>query len=351
MPDMPAVPRATPPISPDIAGLLPLRTVLPAQTKAGRLDCALETLMPGLSLRARRRLWQWCRISVNGRAALPGSQVSAGDTVTIHPLSTQAHRLSAPCSDHASASVSIIAGTEAFVILLKPAGLHSARLAGGEEDSLERRFTLAWPFLRAEWTKERPSSFDKAAQSNKEEFAVPLLLTRLDKYTSGLVLAARHKDAAGSFRELERLGLVRKRYFALVRGELERSLLLTRRLVTDNRAQTLELAEDDPDHTRHSYVKPLHILNSDNFPEQAGLELPCTLVQVDIKRGARHQIRVHLAGAGFPLLGERLYPSLEKAPGGPRLYLHHARLEMPDFSACRIPDWGKELEEFWAGSL
>ena len=61
---------------------------------------------------------------------------------------------------------------------------------------------------------------------------------------------------------------------------------------------------------------------------------PCdggTLLEVEIETGRRHQIRAHLAAAGFPILGDPLYGPAPRPVGGVgRLMLHAWKLELPD---------------------
>ena len=275
-----------------------------------RLDAALGLALPGMGLRARRRLWEHCRVSVNGRPAEPGSAVSGGDAVLVEALASPGSSSSPPAKQPECAA----SGPD-FLAFVKPCGLHSAHVAGSPAPSLEALL---------------PDSL--------------ILLTRLDKATSGLVLAARSPEAAGRFRELEARGKVEKRYLAVVRGRLEAAITATGRLLVANRPVTGVLDEADPDPARHSHVEPLRRVTVAAFPGgcpggvAVGAEA-LTLVRVTIRRGARHQIRAHLAHAGYPLLGEALYaPAPEsRAPGC--LYLHHEEVAFPGFAASCPAPW------------
>ena len=125
--------------------------------------------------------------------------------------------------------------------------------------------------------------------------------------------------------------MVRKRYLALVHGRLDAPLALTRALDTADRKKTRVTPETTPDATRHTLVEPIRSVDG-----PAG---EAALVRATIQRGARHQIRAHLAAAGFPLMGEWLYPSPLAGKPGARLYLHHAKVEFPGFSALDMPGW------------
>jgi 23S rRNA pseudouridine1911/1915/1917 synthase len=300
---------------------------------------------------------------VNGIGRHPGYMLRGGDAV----------RVVRKGEDAANGRVApfLLALNQDFAALCKPEGLHSAHIAGGAEPSLESLLPALWPNLWKQWLENihplrkglpanpcrgivaRRTCFaaKRQAQAQAQTAAgsdptgyleVPSLLTRLDKGTSGIELAALHPDAAESFRREERRGMVRKSYLALVRGFLAEPLRLRFRLMTDSRERTLVREEEEEDATRHTLVEPLGPVSSPEAP--CGSEA-VSLVRVHIRRGARHQIRAHLAHAGFPLLGERLYaPPL---PGVLMLYLHHAALRLPGFAATCRPDWG--LEDFSFG--
>lgn len=293
------------------------------------------------------------------------------------PDGEQALAANRPVSD-----LRIVAVNEDYVALHKPREMHSAHIAGGRAASLERLLADEWERLRQEFGQmpqtshevppaavpqssrmipsvdAPPSSgvFPSAAVPSSSSLLSPppILLTRLDEATSGIVLAALTPEAAERFRSFERGGLTQKSYFAVVRGRLSHPLAIKNRLAVDNRKMTRVLDEDDPDPTRHTVVIPLAVadavLEEESCDKQgegdrAGCE--ATLIRVRITRGARHQIRAHLAGAGFPLVGEWMYPTAAERTSGARLYLHHARVEFPGFSALDMPGWniGECLEE------
>ena len=344
-----------------------------------RLDAVLAFALPGLGVRGRRRLWEWCRVTVNGRNRQPGFFVAQGDVVRLEPVSEmpgcgtgegvgredpfreEPFREDLFREERVDASgacgpvLRLVAMNADFIAVHKPCGLHSAHVAGGRGASLESLLARQWGRLWREWggPPEIPAGppdipggppalpAGSPALPDGPPPALPLLLTRLDEATSGIVLAARSKEAAERFRLAEKRGLVEKCYFAVLRGTLRHPLVIRNKLVTANRKITLVLDEEDPDTTRHTLVTPLNrvdIAPAGGDGEDAG-EGGATLVQVRIKRGARHQIRAHLAGAGFPLAGEWLYPSPVTRETGARLYLHHAGVDFPGFSARDMPHW------------
>lgn len=353
----------------------PLEFLIPEKKEGIRLDAAMSEAFPLLGLRARRRLWEWCLIRVNGREARPGIMVNAGDRVSIvprgearyasrscavqgdytisSPLPTAARATQAGESFHCEQSegglprlptaIRFIAANDKFIALYKPAGLHSAHISGSAASSLEDYLRTGWPQLYELWQQQLNP--DRVPGNTRRPEPPPRLLTRLDRPTSGIVLAARHREAAELFRILEQEGKVQKTYFALVDGVLAEPLWLTKRLDTDNRATSKVLEQEEEDFTRHTLAAPLQVFSvGQPFPGmlcKEGFVDGRTLVKVEIQRGARHQIRAHLAAAGFPLAWDPVYNPHCSAnhPENSTLFLHHARIVMPGFEASILPEW------------
>ncbi|MDR1946881.1 MAG: RNA pseudouridine synthase [Desulfovibrio sp.] len=318
---------------PDFADLFPLRWVRPLGAPDLRLDAALGEALPGYSLRARRRLWAVCRVSVNGRAREAGRLTRAGDILEVERLRP------VPDSAPAPGAIRTVAWNADYIVFDKASGLHSAHISGSPEMSLE---SLARGMLPA--TEARALRF----------------LTRLDRTTSGLVLAALNARAVERFRLAERVGLTWKSYLAVVQGRLSTPLLTDNKLRTRHRPAKPKAAasllpdngpragkgvavsvlrEKEPDATRHCRVLPLPQCAA--VGAVGGVEGgEVTLVRVDIMRGVRHQVRACLAAAGFPLYGDKLYGG-DTGPlrEGPEFYLHHARLESQEIRAQSMPAW------------
>lgn len=283
---------------------LPVSGVVAEADGGKRLDAALAQFFPLLGLRARRRLWQWCRVLLDGREAGPGEYVRAGQRLELIPLDN-----SGDAQEQSWHEVKLVARTADYFSVYKPGGLASARISGGAGCSVE------------EFVLNNPNLFGLSG--------VAFLCNRLDTPTSGLLLWALSQEALERFRLLEGLGAVEKRYHALVRGLAPDELHLDFALDTAARAKTRVLAHPDSDKTRHTHACRMA------QREYAGAL--ASLLDVMIKRGARHQIRAHLAAAGFPIIGDALYGSL--AEGGDIMHLHHYRIAFEGFLAEIPAPW------------
>ena len=156
------------------------------------------------------------------------------------------------------------------------------------------------------------------------------LVHRLDRETSGILLLAKKRSALRQLQDQFRARETGKTYLALVSGQwpAQRKVLdksLHKYLLPDGERRVRVVAKDDPDAMAAlTLVKVKH--RGDGF----------TLLEVTIRTGRTHQIRVHLASEGFPIAGDDKYGDFElnkalwRAPGGvslKRMFLHAWRLE------------------------
>lgn len=144
---------------------------------------------------------------------------------------------------------------------------------------------------------------------------VPGILTRLDKDTSGLVIVALAGDIHATAQRDALAGRIRKDYLAVVsiapapsRGTI--SLPLARDPL--DRRRVVPLAGGSPSETRY---------------EVLSTSAHGTLVRCELVTGRTHQIRVHLAASGWPLIGDRVYGTPDARIG--RQALHAWRVSMP----------------------
>jgi 23S rRNA pseudouridine955/2504/2580 synthase len=157
------------------------------------------------------------------------------------------------------------------------------------------------------------------------------LAHRLDRETSGLLVLAKKRAALTRMHDRFREGGISKRYLALVKGRWRNALQHVRlplfKEADGDGGRRVTVSPDGKD--AHSIVRL--VARWENF----------SLVEVELKTGRTHQIRVHLAHLGFPLAGDDRYGDfalnreLQKA-GLKRMFLHaaHLRFAHPLSDAC-----------------
>lgn len=143
---------------------------------------------------------------------------------------------------------------------------------------------------------------------------VPSVITRLDKDTSGVVLIALTPEVHARVQKDGAAGHIRKEYLAVVRGLPEPPrgtiTLPLGRSVEDRRIVVVTTAG------QHCHTTYEVLASSD----------PYSLVRCELETGRTHQIRVHLAAQGWPIVGDRVYGEPDAAMA--RQALHAWRLAL-----------------------
>jgi 23S rRNA pseudouridine1911/1915/1917 synthase len=142
------------------------------------------------------------------------------------------------------------------------------------------------------------------------------IVHRIDKETSGLVIFARTTGAKRHLKQQFRFHTNHRAYLALASGYVQ-SRKITTRIVADRG----DGRRGSTDHAKLGQLATTHVDVVDRYVD-------ATLVRCRLETGRTHQIRIHLAEAGHPLLGERVYGnrSGRSARQVPRLMLHAAEL-------------------------
>lgn len=164
------------------------------------------------------------------------------------------------------------------------------------------------------------------------------LVHRLDRETSGLLLIAKKKSALKGLQDQFRERETGKTYLALVKGAWPAQLKvldqpLHKYLLTDGERRVKVTGKDDPDGMRA--VTLVRVVGRVAPPKDLpkGLIDGFSLLEVTIKTGRTHQIRVHLASAGYPIAGDDKYGDFElnrqlTRLGLRRMFLHAWRLRL-----------------------
>lgn len=149
------------------------------------------------------------------------------------------------------------------------------------------------------------------------------LIHRLDAETTGILLIAKTEAMQKKLEELFRNRAIKKTYIALVHGHITASIgTITTGLVVEKRGQACA------SYVRVATKKDLHPLRAETSWEKICSSHNATLLRLFPQTGRMHQIRVHLASIGHPIIGEKKYfsPTIEMADF-PRHLLHASRLE------------------------
>jgi 23S rRNA pseudouridine1911/1915/1917 synthase len=261
-----------------------------------RLDRFLRTRLPGVPSRSVRFAIEAGEVKVDGEKERKGRPLFAGEEVIVRKIAEAEDWLPEPCELPGAA---VLFADHVVAVLEKPVDVHTEPHRPGEKGTLAGYLRGKFPFV---------AEFSGSAGLT--------LLTRLDYATSGAIPAALTPESLDFLSREREKGEIRKTYYCLVRGHLEKELILSFRIDTGG-GKTVRVKTEtrDPDPQRWTTVTPVRTKDS------------VTLVRVEIARGKRHQIRAHLAAAGFPVVGDRRYSAVPpEGPGHGRLMLHAAQV-------------------------
>lgn len=248
---------------------------VPEADAGARLDAFLASRIEGWSRARLQRLIEDGDVMVNGSAAKASYKLRATDEI-------EAELTALPTTSFLPEDIPIdvVYEDDELIVLNKPAGIVVHPGAGAKTGTLAN--ALAFHFQNL---------------STAGGVARPGIVHRLDKDTSGLLVAAKTEQAHGNLADQFREREVFKSYVALVHGQVER-----------DRGEIDEPIARDPRHrTRMAIVRGGRAAISIYRARERFDRF--TLVDVELKTGRTHQIRVHLAWIKHPVVGDETYGS------------------------------------------
>ena len=267
-----------------------------------RLDRFIADNCPELTRTHAQKLIADGFITVNGREAKPSLRLDSGDKVDIIVPPTPPSPLTPE-----PIPLNVIYEDEDLLVVDKPPGLTVHPAPGHPDHTLVNALLSYVPHLAQISDSLRPG-----------------IVHRLDKDTSGLMIVAKNKAAQMNLIEQFRTRSIVKGYLALVRGRLTPEEGIIDAAIgrdASNRKRMAVVKEGRPARTQYRVVKYMN---------------DYTLLEVMPETGRTHQIRVHLAAIGCPVVGDAVYGV--KSPHLSRQFLHACRL------GFRLPSNGEYVE-------
>jgi len=298
-----------------------------------RLDRWFKQHFPGLGHGRLEKLLRTGQVRVDGRRAKAGVRLQAGQQVRVPPSAAtdasqaarQGRRPAAPADERATAWLrdAVLFRDDWVIALNKPAGL-AVQGGSGQTRHLDAMLEAL--------------QFEAAER--------PRLVHRLDKDTSGILLLARNRRAAQALTEAFRDGAVRKTYWAAVAGVPRPARGRIDLPIGKQAGAAREKMAGDPHGTK---ALTEYVVAGASKGEAAWLALrPIT--------GRTHQLRVHCALIGHPILGDGKYGGkaafLRGRPEIKQLQLHAREIAVPhpaDGTTLRVvAPLPEHMERAWA---
>ncbi len=263
------------------------------QSEGERLDAYLASQIEQWSRMRLQRVIETEDVLVNGKAVKPSYRIREHDEVEVELTTPTAVRFAPedmPIDIVYEDDVLLVVNKPAGLVVHPAAGIHSGTLANG----------LAYHF------QQLPSSAGAVR---------PGIVHRLDRDTSGLLVVAKNEAALEHLADQFRERTVFKSYLALVHGRVE----------ADAGRIDQPIARDPSNRTRMAVVRGGR--GSLSFYHARRRYQRFTLLDVELKTGRTHQIRVHLAWLKHPVVGDEVYGAgRDNTVRNPRLRAHIRKL-------------------------
>lgn len=260
-----------------------------------RLDQSILRHLRDVTPRSRNRIQHWIdegRVTVDGVAARRSSARLRENAVVEVTLPSDIRRRQPPMPE--SRELSIIYEDDALLVVNKPAGL------------------VVHPSY-----KQAAGTLLNAILAHRPHRTIePGIVTRLDKQTSGIVLIAVAPDVHRLVQRDAEAGLVTKEYLALVLGS------------PSPRRGTIDQALGRDPTDRRRVVAADEGTGATTRYEVVATDATRSLVRCELVTGRTHQIRLHLASRGWPIVGDAVYGTRDPALGE-RQALHAWRVRLP----------------------
>ena len=278
------------------------RLLVDEESAGQRLDNFLIRHLKGVPKTHVYRIIRSGEVRINKGRASADSRIEAGDEVRVPPVRVSDKVAEKAARPAPAREFPLLLEDEHLLAVDKPAGV-AVHGGSGVSFGVIEQLRQARPQAR-----------------------LLELVHRLDRETSGILLVAKKRSALKHLQDQFRERETGKTYLALVQGDWPARLKvidqpLHKYLLPDGERRVRVTSADDPDGMRSiTLVKVAQRLQG------------CTLLEVTIKTGRTHQIRVHLASHGHPIAGDDKYGDFEwnkslQKQGLKRMFLHAWRLQ------------------------
>ncbi len=269
------------------------RILIKVKPKEARLDKYLSQSNKQLSRSQAKKLIKNNNISVNDHAVDPDYELNKGDKIQIEippPIPTEVLP--------ENVTLNVVYEDSYIIVMEKEAGMVTHPTLDHPKGTL----------VNALLYHLKKTSLPEYGKSLR-----PGIVHRLDKGTSGLVIVAKDQESLENLKGQFRNRRVIKKYTALVSGQVELS-----------RGEINKPIERHPKNRKKFTVSDSGKESLTYYTKKEDIGNSISLIEAQPKTGRTHQIRVHLASIGHPIVGDKLYGGKTAS----RMFLHASYLEL-----------------------
>ena len=293
-----------------------------------RFDKYLKKLLSNASGSFVYKMLRKKNITLNDRKADGTEKLNAGDLVKLFLSDETFEKFSGKDETNSgymklksidSGRLQVVYEDDDVIIINKPSGMLSQKAV--PEDISANEYILSYLIRKGALSEEQFKTFK------------PSICNRLDRNTSGLLIAGKSLRGLQEMAECLKDRSMKKYYRCIVKGTVAEKKKITGYLKKDEGSNQVQIYSKEVPDSRYIETEYTPV---ETFPD-------ATLLEVHLITGRSHQIRAHLASIGHPIAGDEKYGdhnwnlTLKKKYGIRGQMLHAYRLEFPDGRKVTAP--------------
>lgn len=265
-----------------------------------RFDVFVSSLFRKITRKNIQGLIKDGKITLNGQLVKPKTILKKGDEIIVEfALEKESSKIE-PQKD---LPIEIISKHDDFIVINKPVGISVHPSEHEQQDTV------------VNWLLAHSPEIKNVGDNSLR----PGIVHRLDKETSGLLIIALNQKSFEFFKKQFQKREIQKKYRALCWGAFEKEKGVIETFVGKSKANPTKQATSA---NREKLINP-----KTAYTEYSVLENneEMSLLEINLKTGRKHQIRIHLQSIGHPLVGDKIYSTKEtkqKNIGVSRMFLH-----------------------------